>query len=194
MNIGRENKYITKNPVGRYLIDNFFKQIDKMLTPLSFKSVLDAGCGEGLLLGRMQKHIRGKRVFGIDIDPLQVKTARKNIHFGNFAVGDIYKLPFKKQQFDLVLCTEVFEHVNKPSLALKELFRVTKKYCVLSVPNEPIWRILNLLRGAYIRDFGNTEGHVNHWSSNSFQKLVGKYFKVIKAVTPLPWTVLLCSP
>lgn len=194
MNIGRENKYITKNPIGRYLIDNFFNQIDKMLTDLSFQSVLDAGCGEGLLLGRMKKYIKGKKVFGIDIDPLQIKMAKKNIPFGNFTVADIYKMPFKKQQFDLVLCTEVLEHIDKPNLALGELSRVTKKYCILSVPNEPIWRILNLLRGAYIRDFGNTEGHISHWSSNSFQKLAGKYFKVIKAVTPLPWTVLLCSP
>ena len=51
---------------------------------------------------------------------------------------------------------------------------------------------LNLARGKYIKDLGNTPGHLQHWSKKSFITLVEKYFTVIEVKSPLPWTMLLC--
>ncbi len=87
-------------------------------------------------------------------------------------MGSIYGLPFVNHEFDLVICTEVLEHLNAPILALQEIRRVSAKYCMLSVPNEPIWRFLNITRGAYITNLGSTPAHVNHWSIGSFQQYV----------------------
>ena len=123
-----------------------------------------------------------------------------NLDWNNLTEPDVphnlntFPYPFNDDTFDLIEAFHILEHLDKPNLALKELYRVTKKYCILSVPNEPIWRILNLLRGAYVRDLGNTEGHINHWSTSSFQKLVSSYFRIVKLATPLPWTILLCLP
>jgi hypothetical protein len=59
------------------------------------------------------------------------------------------------------------------------------------VPREPLWRALNLARGAYVRDLGDTPGHVNHWSRRAFTALLARHGEVVEARAPLPWTMLL---
>ena len=51
-----------------------------------------------------------------------------------------------------------------PEATLAEMARVARRHLLVSVPREPLWRGLNMARGAYLRDLGNTPGHVNHWS------------------------------
>jgi 2-polyprenyl-3-methyl-5-hydroxy-6-metoxy-1,4-benzoquinol methylase len=191
--ISKHRKYTNRNLINRYLISNFFNKVGFLLSNISFESVLDVGCGEGILLLHIREHLFGKRVFATDIGPIEIETAKKNIPFANCIVGSIYKLPFVNREFDLVICTEVLEHLNAPSLALQEIRRVTARYCILSVPNEPVWRFLNIARGAYITNLGDTPAHVNHWRSMSFQQYVSDYFQIIKVIRPLPWTLLLCS-
>ena len=58
-------------------------------------------------------------------------------------------------------------------------------------PLEPLWRGLNLARGAYVKALGNTPGHVNHWSKRSFVSLLGRHGEVVEARSPFPWTMLL---
>jgi hypothetical protein len=50
-----------------------------------------------------------------------------------------------------------------------------------------------LLRGKYIKDLGNTPGHLQHWSSDKFVDLVSNYFEIIEVKKPFPWTMLLCK-
>jgi len=190
--ISKHEKYTTRNPISRYLVRNFFANIRGLLSNISFESVLDIGCGEGILLHNIQDHLVGKNVFAIDIDHLEIETARKNIPLAKLGVASAYNLPFSDKRFDLTICCEVLEHLQNPDHALREILRVTAKYCILSVPNEPIWRILNICRGTYIADFGNTPGHVNHWSRRSFQRNISEYFQIVETITPLPWVGVLC--
>lgn len=185
--ISKHAKYTTRNPISRYLVRNFFTKIRGLLSNISFESVLDIGCGEGILLHNVQDHLVGKNVFAVDIDHLEIETARKNIPSAKLGVASAHDLPFSDAGFDLVICCEVLEHLDNPDLALREIRRVTAKYCILSVPNEPIWRILNICRGAYIADLGNTPGHLNHWSRRSFKQYISDYFQIVKTTTPLPW-------
>ncbi len=94
---------------------------------------------------------------------------------------------------DLVLALEVLEHLDEPNKALSELQRVTNKYAIISVPNEPLWRILNMARGAYWSDWGNTYGHVNNWSPRAFKKLLETKFNIIQSSYPIPWQIYLCK-
>ena len=59
------------------------------------------------------------------------------------------------------------------------------------LPREPLWRGLNMARGAYLRDLGNTPGHVNHWSKRAFTSLLSRYGTVEQARSPFPWTMVL---
>ncbi len=82
-------------------------------------------------------------------------------------------LEFADDEFELVAATEVLEHVDGPEQALAEMARVASAWLLVSVPHEPLWRALNMARGAYLRDFGNTPGHVNHWTARAFLGLLG---------------------
>ena len=101
--------------------------------------------------------------------------------------------PEAEAQFDLVLACEVLEHLEDPKKALFEIKRVAGKFCIISVPLEPLWRVLNLARGAYLGSLGNTPGHVQHWSAKGFRALIERYFAIEQIYYPLPWQVALCK-
>jgi 2-polyprenyl-3-methyl-5-hydroxy-6-metoxy-1,4-benzoquinol methylase len=91
-----------------------------------------------------------------------------------------------------MICCEVLEHLDEPHTALKALQKVVSNHIIMSVPREPLWRFLNLIRGKYILSAGNTPGHVQHWSRTAFLELVSQYFDVIEIRSPLPWVMVLC--
>jgi hypothetical protein len=101
------------------------------------------------------------------------------------------QLPFATDEFALAAAIEVLEHVPDPRRTLVEMTRVAARHLLVSVPREPLWRGLNMARGAYLRDLGNTPGHVNHWSARSFVRLLRDYGEVTEARSPVPWTMLL---
>ena len=86
---------------------------------------------------------------------------------------------------------EVLEHVPEPETTLGEMARVARRWLLVSVPREPLWRGLNMARGAYWGALGNTPGHLNHWSKRGFVELLGRYGTVEEARSPFPWTMLL---
>ncbi len=187
-------KYKSRNPIIQYLTGNFFNSIGGLLSNISFESLLDVGCGDGVLLFKLQNYIEGKKSYGIDIDPKGIEMAKYNNSCTQFAIAATQALPFSDNEFDVVLCCEVLEHLDPPILhaSLAEMRRVAARYCIFSVPREPIWRFLNLLRGAYITNWGNTTGHINHWNTKSFQRLLGEYYTILQMIKPLPWLGVLC--
>jgi 2-polyprenyl-3-methyl-5-hydroxy-6-metoxy-1,4-benzoquinol methylase len=86
---------------------------------------------------------------------------------------------------------EVLEHVPDPEHTVAEMARVARRHLLVSVPREPLWRMLNMARGAYLADLGNTPGHVNHWSKRSFVRLLAQHGEVVEKRSPFPWTMLL---
>ena len=110
-----------------------------------------------------------------------------------FPSSAIYRLARPHGSFDLVFALEVLEHLEHPRVALEELCRVSGRWLILSVPREPLWRILNLARLRYATSLGNTPGHVQHWSCRRFADLVSEFADVRAVLRPLPWTVLLAE-
>jgi 2-polyprenyl-3-methyl-5-hydroxy-6-metoxy-1,4-benzoquinol methylase len=188
------DKYGSTNPVVRRLMTGFEATLDHLFTTAAPQSVLDVGCGEGVLTHRWAEQLGDKPVLGIDLaDPkLEAEWSarrRANLEFRAMDVDGLAALP--AGSFDLAAAIEVLEHVPDPERTLAEIARVAARHLLVSVPREPLWRALNLARGAYVRDLGNTPGHVNHWSKRSFVRAVGRHGEVIEARSPFPWTMLL---
>jgi ubiquinone/menaquinone biosynthesis C-methylase UbiE len=188
-------KHTTKNPLQKWFIQNFEKTLANETKKLKVNTVLDAGCGEGFTLDFLRKRKIGRKYTGIDFLDKAVKIGKKVHPNVNLQQASIYEIPFKDNSFDLVLCTEVLEHLENPKDALKELFRVSREYVLLSVPNEPIFMGSNFLRGKNWKRLGNDIEHINHWTFWGFEKFVkqnaGTKIKVKKRQYPFPWTMLL---
>ena len=97
------------------------------------KPVLDLGCGDGLFLKMLrEKGVAGK---GLDISKIAIEKCGKNnldaMQF-DFAAN---KLPLDKGEFPTVVALDVLEHLYEPEKLLEEIYRVSGKYLILSVPN-----------------------------------------------------------
>ncbi len=187
------NKYSNKNFLVKHIMSEFFRSIKKLLSLIDYSNVFDAGCGEGYVTNFIYNLKSGIEVEGMDISKKVIDEARCKFKQIDFHQGSILSIDRESDKYDLVVACEVLEHIESPEVALKEIFRISKRYVFISVPNEPVWRISNLLRGKYIKSFGNTPGHIQHWSKNEITNLVKAYGNIIKITNPFPWTMLLCE-
>jgi len=186
------NKYRTRNPISRFLINRFTSRIQELLEIQAPKQVLEVGCGEGYLIADVFS--KCKSIESISACDLESRQLLPEVHsLCQFYQCSVYDMPFADASFDLVCCLEVLEHLENPATALAEICRVAKDQVLISVPREPLWRILNVCRGKYWHQFGNTPGHIQHFSKKSLLQLLGKYFGETAAYGPMPWTIVQCS-
>ncbi len=185
-------KHTHSNPIQRLLLGNFFKTLTGLISSKKVDSILDVGCGEGFTLNRLRENNIGRRLEGIEYSEAAIELGKRSYPDILITKGDIYNLPYKDKEFDLVLCTEVLEHLEDPKRALKELIRVSNKYLVLSVPNEPLFMLAQLVRGKNWSRFGNDIEHIQHWSFWQFENFVKKEnVKILKTKHPFAWTMVL---
>lgn len=189
------DKYGSTNPVVRRLMAGFETALEGLFAEAAPSSVLDVGCGEGVLTARWAEQLGTGRVVGIDLEDPKLRREwtlrpRPNLEFQAMA-GE--SLPFGDGEFELAAATEVLEHVPDPERTLCEMARVASRHLIVSVPREPLWRALNLGRGAYVRQLGNTPGHVNHWSRRGFLRLLDRHGDVLETRSPFPWTMVLVA-
>jgi 2-polyprenyl-3-methyl-5-hydroxy-6-metoxy-1,4-benzoquinol methylase len=187
------DKYGSSNPVVRRLMSGFHTTLDELWTKAAPSSVLDVGCGEGVLTAEWAERLGDGRIVGIDLDDpkLRAEWERRSRANLEFRVEEATSLSFADGEFDMACAIEVLEHVPEPEATLAEMARVASRHLLVSVPREPLWRGLNVARGAYVRDLGNTPGHVNHWSKRAFVALLSRYGTVEEARSPFPWTMVL---
>jgi len=187
------DKYGSSNPVVRRLMGGFERSLDELLALAAPQSLLDVGCGEGVLVHRWAQQLDGRRVIGIDLEEPSIQAGWAEHQAPNleYRVMEAANLPFADGEFDLASAIEVLEHVPDPEHTLGEMARCAARHLLVSVPREPLWRMLNMARGAYWSTLGNTPGHLNHWSRGSFVKLLSRHGEVVEVRSPFPWTMLL---
>jgi 2-polyprenyl-3-methyl-5-hydroxy-6-metoxy-1,4-benzoquinol methylase len=191
------DKYGSRNPIVRRIMGGFHDALDELVQKSAPETIHEVGCGEGYWV--MEWNRKGINVRGSDFSAKVIDIARSNAREAAlseevYTVRSIYDLDPTLDHADLVVCCEVMEHLEQPEKALEALQKIVGKNLIISVPREPLWCALNLSRGKYIRSLGNTPGHIQHWSTSGFVRLVEKYFEVICVSKPLPWTMLYCRP
>jgi 2-polyprenyl-3-methyl-5-hydroxy-6-metoxy-1,4-benzoquinol methylase len=188
------DKYGTRNPIAQRLLKGFLQAFDELSAQSQAETAYEIGCGEGMLSFRLLG--RGMRVQGSDVDPPIVEEANRRANelgYGKpFDTRDLFDVTEARANADLLVCCEVLEHIPMPSNALDHLARLTHRYLLISVPREPLWRVLNVARCKYLSSLGNTPGHINHWSSRQFLTALAKRFDIVAVRKPLPWTMALC--
>jgi 2-polyprenyl-3-methyl-5-hydroxy-6-metoxy-1,4-benzoquinol methylase len=141
----------------------FFRVFSLVESCLPSEALLDAGCGDGLYLEAIGSSTRAPaRIVGTDLSERILETARATADRSGVQVelrrANLEQLPFSDGEFDVVLCTQVIEHLLDPALALRELARVLRPSgrLVLTTDNRRnlVSRSLNAPRAAAVRLLG----------------------------------------
>ena len=187
------DKYGTRNPIARWLVRGFDRSMAELLGRTQIvKSILEVGCGEGELTRKLSILFPDAIVRGSDISKDVIAEATKRHPDLHFEVRSVYDLSGEPDTYDLVVASEVLEHLEDPRAALRELASVTRGHMFLSVPREPLWRILNCARAKYLLHLGNTPGHLQHWGAAAFLRFLEREVDVVATRTPVPWMQVLC--
>jgi len=142
-------------------------KIDKMVEKIKNKKlILDAGCGDGLLLSKISDC---KPIFGIDRNEESLKLAKTKVSTP-LVRGDIINMPFKNETFNGVILADVIEHVENDFLLIKEIHRVLRRKGRLIITT-PLKRKDGKLQDRY---------HFREYSVHELCQLVNKLFGVIE--------------
>jgi 2-polyprenyl-3-methyl-5-hydroxy-6-metoxy-1,4-benzoquinol methylase len=187
------DKYNARNPLARLLQRGFERNLDDLLDSAEAGSLLDVGCGEGVLTQRWAKALAPRRVVGIDLDDplLAAEWEQRGEPNLTYIAQRAERLPFADGEFEVATAIEVLEHVPDPAHTVAEMARCASVYVLVSVPHEPLWRALNMARGAYWRSLGNTPGHVNHFTKAAIVSLCARHGEVVETRSPFTWTMVL---
>ena len=186
-------KHTTNNPVKRKMINRFnisLIELIRKIKPGNSFSILDAGCGEGFGISLVNEAFPESEITGIDFSYKALSVALEGNSI-NYIQGNVYHLPVETNFFDIVLCSEVLEHLQNPEDALLELNRVSANWVICTVPNEPWFRLGNLLSLKNVIRLGNPHDHINHFSIGQFANFVSSVIGYrVKSFSAFPWSVV----
>jgi SAM-dependent methyltransferase len=188
------DKYGSRNPIVRKLMSGFATALESLVAKTGARSIHEVGCGEGYWTLHWAR--KGFAVRGSDFSSQVIDVARANgaraASGAEFRVASVYDLAAPQDSAPLVICCEVLEHLEEPRRAVERLSEIAAPWLIVSVPREPLWRAMNMARGRYWSDLGNTPGHLQHWSRPALLRLLADYVEPVEVRSPLPWTMVLC--
>jgi SAM-dependent methyltransferase len=189
------HKYNNKNFFHRFALGKYFDVVTSEINTLNPASILEFGCGEGLLLDRLAEHGANMANYtGVDIREDAIQFAKSRNPEAHFVCADIFNWPPADEKYDLVMACQVFEHLPDPRPYLTRLLRLSRGPVLLTVPHEPWFRLLNLARGRDLARLGNHPEHVNQWGLKSFVTFISAQAWVVHAHSCFPFIILLCGP
>jgi 2-polyprenyl-3-methyl-5-hydroxy-6-metoxy-1,4-benzoquinol methylase len=190
-------KYTNRNPIHRWLLQHFLErvaqEVERVIGKVGEARLLDVGCGEGYVLRYLQRRWPGIPAVGLDRDLEALQAACCYHPHPPLLNAEASSLPFPDQSFRLILCLEVLEHLADPQVALRELARVSERYLLLSVPNQPYFSLANFLRGKNLATMGEDRDHRHHWRPSRFLTLVSQELRAVRISYPFPWVLVLAE-
>lgn len=164
--------YYNKSRIGFYF--DLFHCIKSNGIEFNAKRIMDFACGGGYLLRVIEENSSPQELHGIDYLPDAVEFANLILTKGQVMKGNILE-PTNKI-FDIIIATEVLEHVVDPDTIINNLWSNTSKKngaLIITVPDGRLDRLdaleLNEKTGSY-------SGHINFWSPESFYYYINKIF------------------
>ena len=188
-------KYRRRSPLRRALIRRFVRRLHELVIdagPVS--SVLEIGIGEGFLSGYLSEKLPTVRFVGVDSSEAALARLRRLFPQIETRVRDACNLSGLEGPFDLVLCAEVLEHLDRPARALDAIAALQPRRALLTVPHEPFFRLSNLASGANVARWGNDPEHIQQFGPRSFRRLLSGRFDVLALETSYPWLLALATP
>ena len=160
-----------KEKFCEYSYKNRMNKIGKVVNFLNANSVLDIGCRNKNLKNCISKKVR---YLGVDV----VKEADVKMN-----LNKIEKLPFKSKEFDVVVLSQILEHLFYPQKILREAIRVAKKYLIIGLPNDFAYMLrINYLLGKSYISFSEFEhkGVMSISNMRSFLQIKDNKLKILK--------------
>lgn len=192
---GNEQKHESSNPLQRSMIGRFHSEVIRLLGIAQPDAVLDLGCGEGYVLQALVDAGVTARLVGVDRSATAVEAARQRLLArAEIIEDDVGAGHDLAGAFDVVMMLEVLEHLDDPAGTLDMLAALTSGHVIVSVPREPYFRGMNLLRLKNMRRWGSDPEHVQHWTRSGFGREVEGLFTVVERGHAFPWTLLLLRP
>lgn len=145
-------------------------------------TVLDAGCGEGYVYRGLKERGVSASWEGVDFSEGAVRFAAARNPECRWSVGDLRQMTQPANSAELVLCSQVLEHIPQPERVRDELARVSAKWLLVSVPLEPVFRSICALTVA--TGIGQDPGHVNFWTPSAFRN----FLKPVGRLAHWEWT------
>ena len=167
-------KYQTPNPLMRKVIRRFLDHLCARIVEIRPKTIIDLGCGEGVVAAEICRLLPAVRYVGIDASCEAIRMARASNPGVEFHEGDIL---------------DGHPAGTAADLALERIAAVSSDYVVVSVPWEPYFRLGNLFRGKYLKNWGNHPEHVQQFSPGSLRDLLTRHFSSVGVDTCFPWLI-----
>ena len=159
------------------------------LIPQDATSLLDIGCGDGLLLSLAAERVSGTCT-GVDFSDTAVAKAKEKVAACSFKTADITKrLPFDDTSFETVVALDVCEHLYFPNRLMNEMARVSSKYVIIGVPNfSSLPARLQVLRGRVPENNTPKRGHL-YWFNYAVlcNMIQGAGLEVDELLMNYPW-------
>ena len=165
-----EKLYTSKNPLVKFVHTTRLNQIVQIVPNKNMFKILDAGCGEGHLIKKLNDKHNKNEYYGIDILDIPLNKAKKRCPYAKLKKMDLRETSFNDEFFDIIICSETLEHVPEVEIAIKELKRILKKdgYLIITFPNETLWTVARFLLG---RRPIRVPDHVNSFNPKKISSL-----------------------
>lgn len=177
-NFAHEHLYKKGAYIQNFLLNEKIKILYKLT---SCESFLDVGCSDGFALKLVQDRFNPRVIVGIDISNKYAKTVIKKVPEARFIDGDAREelKSFSDKHFDVVLCSEVLEHIENPFDLFYELFRVTKRYLIITSPRRSFYRVLTDLVGIKKDPFKYKAGHISEITQKQVLNWIGDEAEIV---------------
>ncbi|MEL7112208.1 MAG: methyltransferase domain-containing protein, partial [Pseudomonadota bacterium] len=175
------SKYSNPNPIHRLSLGRFYDAVAAHLTAIAPSTVLDFGCGEGYILDMMaQRDVAFQSYEGLDLRADALTEARRRWPQTSFVEANLFDAAYDHKRYHTVMALEVLEHLFEPEKVLRRLVSMADEYVLLTVPNEPWFQLMNLVRGRDLIRLGNHPEHINHWNKATFAEFVEPDAEIVR--------------